>query len=116
MSLNYRYVDSPIGRWMLAGDERGLKFIGFPQGKGQVTLDVAWQHRTDCFADAESQLSEYFEGKRCNFELLPTPGGTSFQLAVLDALQTIPFDENGTGQLVLAGRGSLMTNPGSHIR
>ena len=89
----YRYIESPIGKLLLAGDDAGLKFIGFPEGKGQVTPDSKWQLESDCFTDAESQLAEYFEGKRAIFELQLAPTGTDFQLEVLTALQTIPSGE-----------------------
>ena len=93
MSMRYRYIDSPIGRLLLAGDEAGLKIIGFPQGKGRVAVDAAWEHTTDCLLDVESQLLEYFGGRRQFFDLQLAPTGTAFQLAVLDALQTIPYGE-----------------------
>jgi len=93
MSMLYRYIDSPIGRLLLAGDEAGLKIIGFPEGKGRVAVDDAWEHGTDCLLDVESQLLEYFDGKRQFFDLQLAPTGTAFQLAVLDALQTIPYGE-----------------------
>ena len=89
----YRYIESPIGQLLLAGDEAGLKFNGFPQGKGQVTPSPAWHLESDCFRDAELQLSEYFEGKRQVFDLQLEPSGTDFQLEVLKALQTIPSGE-----------------------
>jgi len=89
----YRYIKSPIGQLLLAGDEDGLKFIGFPLGKGQVAVDTGWEHSSDCLLDVESQLREYFDGKRQSFELKLAPTGTAFQLAVLDALLTIPFGE-----------------------
>ena len=89
----YRYVDSPIGPLLLAGDDDGLKFIGFPDGKGKVAVDSAWEHKVDCFPDAGSQLQEYFDGRRHSFELQLAPSGTDFQLAVLAALQTIPCGE-----------------------
>lgn len=89
----YRNIDSPIGQLLLAGDESGLKKIGFPHGKGRVEADTSWEYRTDCLVDAESQLLEYFDGKRQSFDLKLAPIGTAFQLAVLDALQTIPYGE-----------------------
>jgi methylated-DNA-[protein]-cysteine S-methyltransferase len=91
--MRYRYIESPIGRLLLAGDDAGLKIIGFPEGKGQVSPDPGWQLEPDCFTDAESQLAEYFEGKRRVFELNLAPTGTDFQLEVLQALQTIPLGE-----------------------
>ena len=89
----YRYIDSPIGQLLLAGDEDGLKFIGFPEGKGKVDIDTAWEYNADSFADAQSQLAEYFGGRRHSFDLKLAPVGTNFQLAVLGALQTIPCGE-----------------------
>ena len=89
----YRYIESPIGQLLLAGDDAGLKIIGFPQGKGNVSPEPGWQPTTGCFTDAESQLTQYFEGKRQVFELNLAPTGTDFQLEVLQALQTIPLGE-----------------------
>ena len=89
----YRYIDSPIGALLLAGDDAGLRVIGFPRGKGRVELEAHWSARPDCFADAELQLQEYFAGKRRVFDLRLAPSGTDFQLAVLAALQTIPHGE-----------------------
>ena len=89
----YRHIDSPIGQLLLAGDGDGLKMIGFPHGKGQVTVEASWELSSDCFADASAQLREYFDGKRRHFELQLAATGTRFQLAVLTALQTIPHGE-----------------------
>lgn len=89
----YRYLDSPIGSLLLAGNETGLKIIGFPEGKGKIIPPPDWLRGDGYFADAESQLSEYFDGSRQSFELKLTASGTAFQMAVLDALQTIPFGE-----------------------
>jgi methylated-DNA-[protein]-cysteine S-methyltransferase len=89
----YRYIESPIGQLLLAGEADGLKIIGFPQGKGRIDVGNDWEHRDDCFEDAVSQLMEYFAGKRKSFDLQLAPSGTAFQLAVLDALTTIPAGE-----------------------
>jgi len=91
--MRYRYIESPIGQLLLAGDDAGLRIIGFPQGKGRVMPDPEWRLDSCCFTEAESQLAEYFEGKRQCFELNLAPTGTDFQLAVLQALQTIPLGE-----------------------
>ena len=93
MSMLYRYIESPIGRLLLAGDDAGLRIIGFPEGKGRVAVSEAWVHSADCLLDVESQLLEYFDGKRQVFDLELAPTGTVFQIAVLDALQTIPYGE-----------------------
>ena len=89
----YRNLDSPVGELLLAGDEQGLKLIGFPQGKGRVEPAPDWHRDGECFADAAHQLQEYFAGQRRQFDLPLAPSGTPFQLAVLDALKSIPHGE-----------------------
>ena len=89
----YRYIESPIGLLLLAGDKNGLEIIGFPEGKGKVPVEAGWVHKADCFDDVESQLLAYFDGSRQSFDLQLAPTGTVFQLAVLQALQSIPFGE-----------------------
>ena len=41
-------------------------------------------------------MTEYFEGERKTFETPLTPIGTSFQLEVWQALQTIPYAETAS--------------------
>ena len=103
--MNYKYIQSPIGNLLLAGDGPGLKLIGFPGGKGTVTPDPDWIEDLSCFPKAEKQLGEYFSGKRRVFELELEPEGTPFQLAVLDALVRIPYGETRSYQDIAIGVG-----------
>jgi methylated-DNA-[protein]-cysteine S-methyltransferase len=91
--MQYRYINSTLGELLLAGDEAGLRIIGFPCGKGRVDPDSDWEMNRDCFKEAETQLLEYFNGERHEFDLQLAPTGTAFQLDVLKALQEIPFGE-----------------------
>lgn len=91
--MDYRYISSPIGDLLLAGNQNGLCYVGFPTGKGTVEPKSDWQLNNSCFQQAEKQLSEYFAGKRKTFELQLCPHGTDFQLEVLKALQEIPCGE-----------------------
>lgn len=91
--MKYRYIDSPIGQILLAGDDDGLHYIGFPEGKGRIEPQPGWVRSDSAFADAARQLSEYFDGRRRSFDLQLSPHGTRFQLAVLRALQEIPYGE-----------------------
>ena len=50
-----------------------------------------WIYSEKPFADARQQLREYFAGDRKSFDLDLNPGGTEFQLQVLDELQKIPY-------------------------
>ena len=96
--MDYRYINSPIGELLLAGEGEKLAVIGFPNGKGKVTPDPGWNLKPDCFDEAATQLDEYFSGDRCEFELSLAPHGTPFQLDVLNALLKIPYGETCTYQ------------------
>lgn len=91
--MRYRYVKSPLGDILVAGDGEGLRFIGFPEGKGRIEPDPAWIRDDGAFEDARQQLLEYFAGRRRHFDLKLAPTGTRFQLSVLDALRRIPYGE-----------------------
>ena len=88
--MDYRYIPSPIGRLLLAGDSKGLSYIGFPEGRGQLAIAPHWQLSKHCFSEAEQQLQQYFAGERRQFDLTLAPTGTDFQLEVLAALEEIP--------------------------
>ena len=94
--MNYCYWESPIGDLLLAGEDQGLVYIGFPNGKGKVTPATDWALKTDYFEEASTQLGEYFDGKRREFDLLLAPHGTPFQLEVLRALIRIPYGQTCT--------------------
>jgi methylated-DNA-[protein]-cysteine S-methyltransferase len=87
----YCYMSSPIGELLLAGDEGSLHLIGFPEGKGRVEAKTDWIENRHRFQTEQIQLEEYFCGNRREFNLSLSPSGTTFQLEVLAALQTIPF-------------------------
>ncbi|MCH8256897.1 MAG: methylated-DNA--[protein]-cysteine S-methyltransferase [Proteobacteria bacterium] len=103
--MNYRYLDSPIGDLLLAGEDQGLVYIGFPSGKGKVSPGADWRLKADCFKDASMQLGEYFNGTRLKFDLLLAPHGTPFQLEVLQALTKIPYGQTCTYQDIAVGIG-----------
>ncbi|WP_260293133.1 methylated-DNA--[protein]-cysteine S-methyltransferase [Sedimenticola hydrogenitrophicus] len=91
--MKYDYYDSPIGPLLLAGDEHGLELIGFPEGKGRIEPGADWRRDALPFATVRAQLAEYFAGDRSTFDLPLRPHGTPFQLAVLNALRSIPYGE-----------------------
>ena len=91
--MKFRIIDSPIGKLLLAGDQRGLVLLGFPHGKGQIEPAQDWENDETAFTEATQQLKEYFSGRRQTFDLELAPEGTEFQLDVLNALQQIPYGE-----------------------
>lgn len=87
----YTYLETPIGPLLLAGDGTRLSKVGFPTGKGRVAPHDDWQRADDRFVEARTQLSAYFAGELRTFDLELMPVGSSFQLAVWQALKAIPY-------------------------
>lgn len=92
----YSYMDSPIGRLLLAGDKNNLKVLGFSSGNKARGADADWERFDEPFREVKKQLEEYFAGKRKVFELKLVPDATPFQATVLQALQDIPYGETRT--------------------
>ena len=85
------YYESPIGLMQISGSDELINSLIFveklnlPAGDSNSYLDY-------CI----TQLSEYFEGNRKEFQLNLKPEGTSFQLKVWDSLLKIPFGTTKT--------------------
>jgi len=89
--MNYRYLDTPIGRLRLLSTGTHLVAIEFA---GQHRRPGADTETPDAVLElAAGQLLEYFAGRRRRFELPLAPAGTAFQRQVWDALATIPWGE-----------------------
>jgi methylated-DNA-[protein]-cysteine S-methyltransferase len=88
--VDYRYLDTPVGRLLLAREERDLRLINF-QRRRLPRPDPRWHESPDAFDDVVSQLTEYFAGQRQRFELPLAPEGTPFQQRVWRELQDIPY-------------------------
>ena len=93
MSMRYCYMESPVGRLLVAGDEAGLRYIGFSTGKSPLQPESTWKEDGSALTEAIRQLRAYFEGELKAFSLELAPRGTPFQLRVLSALQEIPYGQ-----------------------
>lgn len=70
-------------------------------GEGNVTgvylpnsnLPCMEEAETDVLLEAADQLNGYFSGKRREFDLPLSYGGSEFRVSVLDALREIPYGE-----------------------
>jgi methylated-DNA-[protein]-cysteine S-methyltransferase len=91
--ISYTYLDSPVGPLLLAGDADALTLISFPTGSREQKPKAGWCEDAKPFAAAIRELREYFAGKRRAFTVELKPAGTSFQLAVWQALRAIPYGE-----------------------
>lgn len=99
--------ESPLGGLTLTASTRGLTGLWFPGCGGPFNeLD----RRPAAFAEALSQLDEYFAGERRRFDLELDLGGSPFQQRVWQELQMIPFGETTTytGLAVAVGRPDIV--------
>ena len=86
--MQYRSIDSPIGPLLLAGDEKGLRYLSF---SGKPHAD--WEPDRRLLNEPVKQLHAYFAGKLRTFDVPVAPEGTPFQSQVWRALCDIPYGE-----------------------
>jgi methylated-DNA-[protein]-cysteine S-methyltransferase len=91
--MKYTYMDSPLGRLLLAGNDDGLQLIGFPEGKMVIQPEPDWIESRKIFHAAIRQLRAYFAGELHEFDLPLAPEGTPFQRSVWSKLREIPYGE-----------------------
>lgn len=84
------YYKTEVGQMGIAEENGAITDIFF--GHDQVKEDVD-QKETPLIKKAVQQLEEYFRGERKDFDLPLDLRGTPFQLAIWEALTTIPYGE-----------------------
>jgi methylated-DNA-[protein]-cysteine S-methyltransferase len=99
-------VSSPVGELLLTGDGNCLDTLHLSDGRRPTVAVNGHRRDDDAFAEARTQLVEYFDGDRTTFELSLAPTGTPFQLRVWDALGKIPYAATASYGEVAAGIGS----------
>ncbi len=88
--MNFQYLDTPIGTLRLVSNGAQLVNIEF---EGQCGANDAVDRSDTVLAACAEQLTDYFAGKRRQFELPRARRGTPFQQSVWDALADIPYGE-----------------------
>jgi len=87
MFNTYFTYESPFGNIVIESDGKAITGVGTESNRKPIGKKEA-NTLTDITA---MQLSEYFTGKRKNFDVPLNPQGTEFQRAVWEALQKIPY-------------------------
>ena len=86
-------IDSPVGPLTIVATDHGVRAILWPDDDPtRVRLDTSIEnpeHRV--ISMTVTQLSEYFDGERTDFDVPLDPVGTEFQRAAWDALRSIPY-------------------------
>ena len=92
--MRYSYLDTPIGRLLIAGDDDAVRRIDFPKNGKAGRPEASWEESArGAVGAAMRQLREYFAGRRSEFELPLAPEGTEFQRTVWNRLREIPYGE-----------------------
>ena len=93
MTLFYKEMQSPVGKLKLVASSKALVAVLWEEERpNRVKLDTMnLDPQHPILIEAERQLSEYFAGKRIQFDLPLQPDGTEFQKKVWQALRDIPF-------------------------
>ena len=89
-------VDSPVGRILLEGDERGLSRVKITTPTRPVEVEGDSVEDRSLFRDAIEQLRAYFAGELTRFDLKLNPQGTAFQKRAWEELQRIPYGQTIT--------------------
>ena len=90
---HYCYLDSPLGKLILAGDKNFLKLIEFPDQKTEKKPEKNWLYSEPRFKSESDELIRYFEGELKKFSIKCQITGTVFQNKVLNELKKIPYGQ-----------------------
>ena len=91
--IYYQYMKSPVGKLLVAGNEKGLHFINFPRNGNPSLPGHEWEENPKPLQEVLSQLEAYFAGKLKAFSLDICLNVTPFQKKVLTALRRVPYGE-----------------------
>ncbi|MFC6860615.1 methylated-DNA--[protein]-cysteine S-methyltransferase [Zunongwangia atlantica] len=87
------YLKTPLGIAKITGDNEGVAEIKIEDQNIEFQEN---EDLPDTILQAKSQLREYFEKKRKNFDFKLNPKGTQFQQKVWKALLEIPFGKTSS--------------------
>ncbi|MCK5923121.1 MAG: methylated-DNA--[protein]-cysteine S-methyltransferase [Methylococcales bacterium] len=88
----YRALKSPVGTLFLTASDEGLCSVNWDKPthpKESKQFPKVSKH----LDQAESQLNEYFQGRRKKFRLRLCPEGTDFQKKVWQKLAEVPYGQ-----------------------
>lgn len=90
MKRQYK-MKTPVGSMFLVASKNGLHGVYWSQQEYPFTDLLGNEDAEQILKQAISQLNEYFQGLRSEFELPLNPEGTNFQMKVWGGLSAIPY-------------------------
>lgn len=108
-NLKFSYLESPVGMLKLIANEKNLVAILWDNEKlNRVKLDqMEENNQHPILLKTAKELLEYFSGKRKTFSIPMEVQGTTFQKAVWEILNQIPYGETWSYKQVA----ELINNP-----
>lgn len=91
--IYYQYMDSPIGKLLVAGDEKGLHLINFPKNGKPSLPESDWTENPKPLQEVLLQLDAYFSGRLKTFSLNLCLDVRPFQKKVLTTLRRVPYGQ-----------------------
>ncbi|MDR1810824.1 MAG: methylated-DNA--[protein]-cysteine S-methyltransferase [Prevotella sp.] len=84
--MNIAYCHSPVGLLKIEEEDENIVALRIVSSQ-----EKAAENTSPLLEEAKKQLSEYFSGKRFNFDLPLKQSGTPFQQKAWNYLATIPY-------------------------
>ena len=91
--IYYQYMKRPVGKLLVAGNNKGLHLICFPKGKKRSFPGAHWVENQKPLQEVLHQLEAYFDGQLKAFSMDICLNVTPFQEKVLTALRRVPYGE-----------------------
>lgn len=92
----FDYLETPLGRMLLAANDEGLTGVHFVGQKYYPAEREGWIRDGKALGKAKEELSEYFEGERAVFTVRLAAEGTPFQKAIWNEIAKVRFGETIT--------------------
>lgn len=105
MTIEYTYIDSPVGQVWVAWCRDGLVSVGFADQSKGAQVDPDWEYNAALRCPAVDQLESYFAGSLREFDLPLVLRGTDFQKRVWQQLAEIRYGETTTYGAIAAQLG-----------
>ena len=84
----YHYYESSVGKLVIVHNDQGLKYLDLAD---RLEVKEGVFQPTELIQQTISQLTQYFNGTRQEFDLPLAPIGTTFQQQVWESIRTIPL-------------------------